>query len=91
MSTWFCIDHNGRCDAVEVASSTDKTVTLKSGRRKNRLGAQFSGNYFETFDEAKDFALSRQERYVKSLRSNLERANGDLGRIKGMRNPLEDA
>lgn len=91
MSTWFEVDYSGRVSPVEVASFTEKTVTIVSiGFRNTRQKRSSSWrHYFPTFDEAKSFALERAVKTVVSLRKQLERANGDLGRIKGMKNPLE--
>lgn len=92
MSTWFELRH-GDIRPVEVECFTDKTVTAIDSffggraRRRNRISDYTC--YFPTFDEAKAYAIERAQEKRDNLRKQLERANGDLGRIKGMKNPQE--
>lgn len=93
MSTWFEVRHYGQIRTVEVSSFTEHTVVVtKNGfygiGRKNRI-AEYTC-YFPSFDEAKHRAIIWAESEVSVARNRLERANGDLNRLKGLRNPLEE-
>ena len=58
-------------------------------QRGTRREAKKSTNcsFHETWEEAKAFIVAKQEQEVFSLRSQLERANGRLGQLRGMNNP----
>ena len=42
-------------------------------------------NYFDTWEEAKNFLVSRAETDIKYARARLEAANSKLGNIKGLK------
>lgn len=52
METWYKVDgyYSKEIEAVEVEKFTEKTVTLKGGRRQNRLSDYH--NYYPTLEEA---------------------------------------
>jgi predicted DNA binding CopG/RHH family protein len=76
--------------ATEIIRETDKCVFLKcrdGSERKENKRREWQ-NYFDDFDSAKSFLVDQAEQKVKDIRARLEVANGDLGRIKGIK--LED-
>lgn len=54
-------------------------------RRTFKQGAYES--YFDTWELAHSHILERAQGEVDGIRANLERANGKLGNIKGMKKP----
>lgn len=90
METWYETNElYGRCkiEAVDVLKSTGKTITLcgtnKSERRK-AIRSEWN-NYFRTWEEAREFLLSKVDVKVANLRRQLELANSEYGNIKGMK------
>jgi len=69
-------------EQVEVEKETEASVWIK-GRRNAKRTEYY--NYFDTWDEAKLYLLTVAEAKVAAIRLNLERANGELGNINGLR------
>ena len=95
METWY---RTGRLEdriigPVVVVKSTAKTVTVKEvdwcGRERESRSAIQSDYYqhFRTWDEAYAHALSRAEMKVNQARRVLEKANGHLGNVRGLKKP----
>ena len=95
METWY---RTGRyayniIEPVVVVKSTAKTVTVKeadwNGRERESRSAIQSVyyQYFRTWDEAYAQALSSAEMEVNLARRALEKANGHLGNVRGLKKP----
>ena len=67
---------------VEVEKETESSVWIK-GRREAKE-TQYSA-FFDTFQEAKDFLIDVFEKKAKTVRLQLERANGYIGYAKGLK------
>ena len=76
---------NNLIKAVEVEKETDVSVWVKGSRCAKRSTYK---NYFDTWEEAKQFLLGKAEAECDSLRSQLERAKGKLGNIKGLKTQI---
>lgn len=81
----------GKIEAVEVLRATDKQVVLANKHRKNGEERENKEtewhSWHDTWEAAHARMLSDAQQKVESLRKQLERANGDLGRINGMKAP----
>ena len=73
-------------EEVEVDRETDVSVFIDKRRHAKRSSYH---NYFDTWDQAKDFLLKKAEGEAKKCRRLLEVANGRLGNIRGLRNQEE--
>jgi len=60
----------------------------RNGRRESRLSDWCS--YHETWTDAHAALLAMAERQLAGARLQLEHAQGDIGRIKGMKPPVEE-
>lgn len=79
---------NAKIEVVECERETDSCVWVRGGfskaeRRYNKKSSY--DNYFDSFQEAKDFLINTGEAKVKSARRNLEEANSYLGNAKGLK------
>ena len=75
------------CDSirpVEVIKVTEKTITLASGKRRNREGW---ASFYPTWKDAHDGLIADLEKNVAQARRSLEYANSKLGNAKGMKPP----
>ena len=70
---------------VEVVGETDRFVKLINGRKESKMAERRI--YCNTFDDAKNFLVDNAQKKVYSLRLQLERAKGELGQIKGIKEP----
>lgn len=73
---------------VEVLKQTDKTVTIfdpEWGLERKYVNPDI----FDSFEQAKAFLIEKQERKLQSMRLDLDRENGRLGNLKGMKDPDE--
>ena len=70
-------------EEVEVDRETDVSVFIEKQRHAKRSSYY---NYFDTWDEAKDFLLKKATGEAEKYRRLLEVANGRLGNIRGLRN-----
>ena len=82
-------------EPIKVIAETAKFVTTErlalfgneTCTRREAKSSLFGRAFFDTWEEAKSHLISEQEEEVKSLRIQLERANGRLGQLRGMKNP----
>lgn len=91
MTKWL-VDgyYEKRLKKVEVLKRTEKTVTFLEPRNPTGAGTKVvNPDIFDTFEQAKDFLVANQEDRLKSLRLQLDRENGKLGQLKGLKNPDE--
>jgi hypothetical protein len=90
--------YNSNIQRVEVERATKSTVWLltnlyagdgrryEQAKRESRIAERHS--YHDTWEEAHNLLMKRAEREVELARLQLQRVNGNYGRIKGMK-PLE--
>jgi hypothetical protein len=84
------IKYRTRCDEikeVEVIRETPKQVVIKLRRNGERREDKRSNymNWFNTWDEAHEFLVEQAREEVNQLCKRLDRAKGELGRIRGMK------
>jgi hypothetical protein len=79
----------GKIDAVEIVRETEKQVVLTGHAGRTRRENKNSDwlNWHDTWEDAHKFLIAEAEKKVKKLRLDLERANGELGQINGMKEP----
>ena len=95
--TWYRTRrYHSAIEPVEVVKATSKTVVVNEwafagqrNERKSNITSDYS-QHFRTWEEARAHLIERAEDRVKSLRLQLEQANGHLGNVKGLKKP-EDA
>ena len=73
-----------RIAPVTVDRFTDKSVWINFRKCPRYIDWR---SYHETWEEAHKCLLQQAQQEVDSIRNQLERANGNLGRIKGMKPP----
>ena len=76
-----------KIEPFEVIKETEKTVFLGYGCRESKSSEHHA--WHDTWEGARQFLLKEAEEKVASLRLQLERADGKVGNIKGMKNPEE--
>ena len=89
--TWWKLEswaYNGKfITPVEVTKQSEFTVTVVEhgypARRKNK-----AGEYFPTFEEAKDYAISSARRHVENAQSELDRAKDKLRKMQAVTMPV---
>jgi hypothetical protein len=69
-------------ESVEVEKETEASIWIEGKRNAKKTEYH---NYFDTWADAKRHLLTVAEKKVAGIRLNLERANGELGNIKGLR------
>ena len=79
--TWF-----GTIQKIDVEKETSSSVWI-GGRRRAKEGQ--SERFYDTWLEAWDYLLEEANKDVMLARRRLEMANGKLGNIKGMKEPVE--
>ena len=97
-----CRYYDTKIERVECSRETDKAVwvleypwKLDGGRgtkpptERRRMKSSESVNYHDTWEHAHAFLMDRTERELESARSQLARAQGTHGNVKGMRKPAE--
>lgn len=78
----------------EVTKRTPKTITVNyscewTGNWKRTFRLE-DGKVFDTWQEAHAALLAAAEQEVAAARLHLQRLNGRLGNVKGMKPPQED-
>lgn len=73
-----------RIEVTEIERETESSVWI-NGRRSAKHGAY--ENFFNTWDDAHSHLMKRAQSNVDQQRRILERLNGVLGNIKGMKRP----
>lgn len=78
-----------KIESLEVLKETEKQIVYmnRHGREIREAKSSEWQKWHDTWEEAKDSLLRRAESRVQSLRCQLEKANGELGNIKGMKRP----
>lgn len=77
-----------RIKPVDVESSTEKSVTIKGSTRRSMKISSYEC-FFPTREEAHSHLLQDATRSVENARRELERKNGYLGNVKGMKPPTQ--
>lgn len=86
MITKYVVRYGG-ITKVNVIRETDKCVFISdrlSGERKELKSTSYH-NFFDCFEDAKNFLVTTQEEKIKQIRMDLERHNGKLGQLKGLK------
>ncbi len=78
-----------KIEEVEVARETEKSIFIINNHGKEIRESKRSSwkNYFDTWEETKDFIVSNATSEVNQARQHLERCKEKLGRLKGMKKP----
>jgi hypothetical protein len=71
---------------VEVDRETEASV-FRGGFRHAKRSSAYS--YFDTWEDARDSLLEREERNLALARRKLESAQGAVGNIKGLKPPIQ--
>lgn len=98
--TMWRVDSSGKIEQVECSKVTGKTVLivaepnwkgemyrLRTPQREN-IASRYR-SYHKTWADAHAALLAKAAREVAAARLRLERAQGDHGRIKGMKPPAD--
>lgn len=74
---------------VEVVRETDHCVYILDSRGKEfrQFKESQHGHIHDSWEDAHRFLITKQQEKVDSLRKQLERENGKLGQIKGIKKP----
>lgn len=67
---------------VEVEKETASSIWINGRRNAKRSDYH---NYFDTFQEAKDFCIAESQKRVDGARHQLNSANDVLGNAKGLK------
>lgn len=78
---WVTNSWSEKIAHAEFVRETTSCVWSESGRRFSKDGM------YDTWAQAHAALVNRQQNKVDSLRLQLERANGQLGNFKGMKEP----
>ena len=73
-----------RITAVKVERETESSVWVNGNRRAKESESDI---FHDTWDDAHAHLLAAAEENAASARRQLERANGALGNVKGMKKP----
>jgi len=71
---------------VEVSRETSSTVFINGNNRRAKVSD--GQKYCDTWQEAKDYLLQDAGQKLITARRQLEIAQGKLGNIKGMKEPV---
>ena len=75
-----------KIEEVEVIRETEKCVFFNGYRGEHRaMKVTGYDNWFDTWGEAHAYLMEKAERLARQARVELDRANGLLGNVKGMR------
>lgn len=88
--TWYAasgFDWSEPVQAVQVESYTAGFVVLQGEKRRTKRVTEGYHCYFQTWKEARDHQLRKAEAGVQAARLLLQKAEGRLGNIKGLRPP----
>jgi hypothetical protein len=73
---------------VEISKETECFVWVKGNQKDFREAKNSAWSAFhDTWQAAKDYLVARESQKVDALRLQLERAKGELGNAKGLREP----
>ncbi|MFC0667045.1 hypothetical protein ACFSKY_22420 [Azotobacter chroococcum] len=75
-----------KVEIVECERATDSSVFVNGKRRAKESANE---RYLDSFDEAKSWLLDRADRRLQAARNALQRAQDQLGNIKGMKEPQQ--
>jgi hypothetical protein len=79
--TWY-----DRIEDVEVIHETAKFVTEADGQRWAKRNDDFR-NYFDTWQEAKDFLIDREKDAIIKLTTEIKQRQETLQKIEEMQQP----
>ena len=81
-----------KIDVIEIVKETAKLYYINAGLPGHSYEAKVSiigSDIFDTWKQAHGFLLERKTKKVEAGRRSLERLNGELGNVRGMKNPDE--
>ena len=79
----------GTITPVQCTKATACYVWPVGGHRRREARVSCWGAYYETWEQAHGAMLAKAERELQNARLRLQRAQGDYGRIKGMKPPTD--
>ena len=79
----------GAIQRIQCTKVTANCVWPVNWRGRREARDSRWGSYHETWAQAHGALLAKAERELHSARLSLERAQGDYGRIKGMKPPAD--
>lgn len=84
--TWY----DTRIEEVEVTRETEQSVFLPAGTRFHKNGERREAkrsdhmNYFDTWDEARDFLIDREKDAIRGHQNDITRHQETLRKIEEM-------
>jgi hypothetical protein len=78
---------NDLIERIEIERETAASVWIRGNRHAKQ--SEYL-KYFDNWDDAKAQLMEKAERKLKSCRRSLERAQGEYGNVKGLKNPCAD-
>lgn len=87
MDKYLIDNYSDKPEKVKVLKQTEKTATIERTYHGGKTYERkiVNPDIFDTFEEAKAVLISRQESRLESLRLQLQRENGKLGQLKGLK------
>ena len=84
MATWYLAkpNFNLRIEEVEVVSETPAFVTLKSGRKKKKVGKY--GEYFKDREDAKACIIRKKEGEISDLLAQIEQKKAEIEKANAL-------
>lgn len=72
---------NKPIEEIQVERETEHSVWINGSRNKKNTD---SCRYWDTYDEAKDYLVKKQELDIQRAENNLERKRKEYDRLKGL-------
>ena len=82
MASWYHVRYGNEIKPVEVVRETPHQVVVSESGFEYRHHK--AGEYFPSFEEAKDHLVKRLEMQISNLQSSMDRAKANLGKIKNL-------
>jgi vacuolar-type H+-ATPase catalytic subunit A/Vma1 len=82
--TWY----NDKIEEIEVIRETERFVVVHAGLSRERREARSSdngSNYFDTYQEAKEFLIDREKDAIQGHQNDIKRHQETLQKIKDMK------
>jgi hypothetical protein len=82
--TWY----NLSIEKVEIKKETEKQVHLLEGNIENKSSVDYR-NYFDTFEEAKQFLLTREKTKRDKAANEIQKAAENISKIIEMKEEIK--
>jgi len=82
--TWY----NLSIEKVEIKKETEKQVHLLEGNIENKRSVDYR-NYFDTFEEAKQFLLTREKTKRDKAANEIQKAAENINKIIEMKEEIK--